>query len=113
MFPRFPVALLRSLFGDLYAVEWIFLEAADFGALAKRKRLYCVLALRRVLRLKRPLSDLAVHVATQFVERCGWRLLFCLGGADDGFSKAVAARADEYMKVFGDVDSVYDLDQLP
>ena len=44
--PRFPVALVKSLFGDLYAIDWIILDAMDLGAPARRRRLYAVMTLR-------------------------------------------------------------------
>ena len=43
--PRFPVALLLSLFGDLYAIDWVILDAKDMGAPACRRRLYVVMTL--------------------------------------------------------------------
>ena len=37
-----------------------------------------------------------------------------MSGVDDGFSKSVAARANEYLEeIIGDRDGVYDLGQLP
>ena len=60
--PRFPVALLLSLFGDLYVVDWIILDAKDLGAPARRRRLYVVMTLRGKLRLVRPLPDLAADI---------------------------------------------------
>ena len=73
---RFPISLIRSLFEDLYEVDWTHLEAASFGAPCKRKRLYCVLTLRRVVHLDRPLSDISSLVNTHFVTRTAWRYLF-------------------------------------
>ena len=110
---RFPVKLVESLLGDLYAVEWIHLEAADFGAPCKRKRLYCVLTLRRVARLARPLLDLLEVVQHLFPERRSWDSLFCLEGVDDGMSIPVRRRAEGHSKHFSFTSGIYDLDQLP
>ena len=60
--PRFPVALLLSLFGDLYEVDLVILDAKDIGAPARRRRLYVVMTLRGKLRLTRPLADLVVVI---------------------------------------------------
>ena len=37
---RFPISLLGSVFGDMYAVDSVLPEAKDFGMAAKRRRLY-------------------------------------------------------------------------
>ena len=110
---RFPVKLLVSLLGDLYALEWVHLEAADFGAACRRKRLYCVLTLRRVAHLSRPLSELLDSLRGLFTERRSWESLFCLDRVDDGMSKPVLDRAAGYAKLFSGASGIYDLDQLP
>ena len=55
---RFPFALLLSLLGDLYAIDWVILDAKDMGAPARRRRLYVLMTLRGQLRLARPIADL-------------------------------------------------------
>ena len=111
--PRFPVALLMSLFGDLYAVDWVILDAKDIGAPARRRRLYVVMTLRGKLRLTRPLADLVAVIKRVYPVSRAWECLFCLSDADDCFSKPVAKRAKRYLLKFRDRDGAYDLDQLP
>ena len=111
--PRFPLSLVLSLFDDLYTVEHCVLEAADTGAPARRRRLYCVLTLRRVARLSRPFSELASLIGGAQWHDGNWLDLFCLDGVDETLSIPVAKRASEYLDVFGDTDAIYDLDQLP
>ena len=81
--PRFPVALLVSLFGDLYAIDWVILDAKDIGAPARRRRLYVVVTLRGKLRLTRPLADLVDVIKRIYPVTRTWESLFCLGGDDD------------------------------
>ena len=97
--PRFPVALLQSLFGDLYCVDHNILDAKDFGSAARRRRLYVVMTLRGKLMLSRPLSEISRWLQYFLPERRSWELLFCLDGIDDGFSKAVRKRSQEYLRV--------------
>ena len=110
---RFPVALLEAVFGDVYAIDWVVLEATDFGMHARRKRLYCVLTLRRVVKLDRPLGDLPEVVAAAGGVATSWESLFCLGGPDDAWSASIAKRADGYLEAFNDGSAIYDLDQTP
>ena len=70
--PRFPVALLLSLFGDLYSVDWVILDAKDIGAPARRRRFYVVMTLRGKLRLTRPLADLVGVIKRVFPVACAW-----------------------------------------
>ena len=44
---RFPVALLKSVFDDLYDISFACIDAGDFGAPCKRLRLYAIMCLRR------------------------------------------------------------------
>ena len=111
--PRFPVALLVSLFGDLYVIDHMICNAEKFGSPARRRRLYAVMTLRGVFVLSRPLSEAVGWIRDAFPHRRSWEMLFCLDGADDGFSAAVRKRSREYLKVFRDRASAYDLDQLP
>ena len=111
--PRFPVALLVSLFGDLYSLDWVILDAKDIGAPARRRRLYVVMTLRGKLKLTRPLADLVGIIKRTFTVARTWESLFCLDGIDDCFSKTVAKRAKGYLRKFRDRDGAYDLDQLP
>lgn len=110
---RFRVALLRSLFEDLHAIDFIILDAKDCGSPAQRRRLYAVMTLWGKLILSRPLAEVSRFLREVLPERRSWELLFCLDGADDGFSTAVRKRAHEYSRVFCDRASAYDLDQLP
>ena len=111
--PRFPIALLTSLFGDMYLLDHVIVDAKDFQSPARRRRLYVVMTLRGKLCLAQPLSNLAAALRTSLPDKLSWELLFCLEGADDGFSVPVSKRAREYLRVFGDRHGVYDLDQLP
>ena len=111
--PRFPISLIRSLFADMYAIDFIILDAVDLGAPARRRRLYVVLTLRGRLVLTRSLAELREHIARILVVRRPWTDVFFLTGPDDGFSTSVARRASGYVRVFGDELGVYDLDQLP
>ena len=111
--PRFPISLLQSLFGDIYHMDWALLEACSFGAPGRRRRLYVILTLKGKLKLSRSVSELVAAVDGHFVARRSWEILFCLPGSDDGFSKAVRRRSREYLRVFKDKLSIYDLDQLP
>ena len=94
--PRFPVALLVSLFGDLYSIDWVVLDAKDLGAPARRRRLYVVMTLRGKLMLNRPLVELIDVIKRIYPVTRAWEGLFCLDGADDCFSKPVAKRAKRY-----------------
>ena len=111
--PRFPIALLLSLFGDIYHIEHVIINATDFGSPARRRRLYAVMTLRGKLCLTRPLASLIAALRVAPPDTLSWESLFCLEGADDGFSIPVAKRARQYIRVFGDRLGVYDLDQLP
>ena len=95
--PRFPIALLLLLFGDLYSVDWVILDAKDLGAPARRRRLYdVVMTLRGKLMIKRPLTELVNVIKRIYTVTRAWEGLFCLDGADDCFSKPVARRAKRY-----------------
>ena len=83
--PRFPVALLQSLFEDLYTLDHIVLDAQDLGSPARRRRLYVVMTLRGKLQLSRPLAEISRWLCDVLPEKRSWEILFCLGGADDGF----------------------------
>ena len=111
--PSFPLALLESVFGDMYSLDSLIFDATDFGSPARRRRLYVVMTLRGKLVLGRPLSELMGVLRSIFVARRSWGDLFCLDGADDCFTAAVARRAAGYMRRFGDRNGVSDLDQLP
>ena len=56
--PRFPIALLVSLYGDMYSLEHIIIDAKDFESPARRRRLYVVMFLRGKLCLSQPLANL-------------------------------------------------------
>ena len=111
--PRFPVALLISLLGDMYLLDHVIIDAKGFEYPARRGRLYVVMTLRGKLCLSQPLANLVTTLRNALPDKLSWELLFCLEGADDGFSVPVAKRAREYLQVFGDGQGVYDLDQLP
>ena len=111
--PRFPLGLLSSHLGDLYDVDHTIIDAECLGSPARRKRLYAVLTLRGKTILTKPLEDFSRMVKETFRARLSWDVLFCLDGADDGFSMPVQKRAREYMRVFKNQEGVYDLDQLP
>ena len=110
--PRFPVALLKSLFEDMYWFDFVILDAKDLGSPARRRRLYVVMTLRGRLALTRSLADIGAILKDTFLDKPGWDVLFCLPGADDGFSAAVQRRARDYLRVFRDRSAAYDLDQL-
>ena len=55
---RFPLALLRSLFADLYALWPIVLDPTALGWPVRRKCRYVLMTLRRVAVLDRPAVEL-------------------------------------------------------
>ena len=67
--PRFPMTLLDSLFSDMYALDHVIIDAKDFGAPARRRRLYVVMTLRGKLCLSRPLADLVGFLRTALPEK--------------------------------------------
>ena len=77
---RFPTDLLHSFFGDLHAIDGVFFEAKDLGALARRLRLYVVMTLRGKLALSRPLADFVRVARDVFVARRSWETCFLLKG---------------------------------
>ena len=105
--PRFPIALLKSFFEDLYSIDHIIIDAKDFGSPCRRRRLYVVMTLRGRLCLSQPLAGLVTTLRTALPDKRSWELLFCMSGADDGFSLAVRKRARDYLRVFCDRDGVY------
>ena len=111
--PRFPIALWISLFGDMSSLEYIIIDAKDFEYPARRRRLYVVMSIRGKLCLSQPLSDFVTMLRSALPCKRSWESLFCLEGADDGFSLPVSRRAREYLRVFGGRHGVYDLDQHP
>ena len=62
--PRFPIALLKSLFEDLYLLDYIIIDAKDFGSPCPRWRLYVVMTLRGQLCLSQPLTGLVSTLRT-------------------------------------------------
>ena len=108
--PRFPIALLVSLFGDMYSLDYVIIDAKDFESPARRRRLYVVMTLCGRLCLSQPLLNLVTMLRSALPCKRSWESLFCLEGADDGFSLPVSKRAREYLRVFDDRHGVYDSD---
>ena len=107
------MALLKCLFEDIYDIQHVTLDAVFFALPVHRRRLYCVLTLRGHAALTRPLRELP-EVAKQVFPPGGCaRTLFSLPGIDDCMSAPVLQRADQYIRTFGEIGAVYDLDQLP
>ena len=73
--PRFPPTLLNTVFGDMYDMQWIILDATRFGSPGRRRRLYVVLALRGKLQLNRGLDELSNTIDELFTERRSWEAL--------------------------------------
>ena len=81
---RCSIALLVSLFGDLYTLDHFIIDK-DFESPARRRRLYVVMTLRGKLCLWQPLANLVTTLRNALPCKRSWELLFCLKGADDGF----------------------------
>ena len=78
--PRFPIAFLVSLFGDMYSIDHIIIDDKDFESPARRRRLYVVMTLRGKLCLSQPLANLVTILRSALPSKRSWDLLFFSGG---------------------------------
>ena len=111
--PRFPITLLESMFGDLYDIDDSVIGASRLGGPCERKRLYCILSLRRHIVISRPLSDLLDYIGSSMDCGLGASDLVFEPGAGLTFSASALRYRAGYDELFGYDGGFYDLTQNP
>ena len=110
---KYPVALLVSLFGDIYDISDAVIDACELGAPSRRLRLYCVMCLKRHMRLQRPLCDLVDVLGLVKGDRLSAQDLLFSHGPAMHLSPSASSYKKCYVKTFGFPDGFYDLSQNP
>ena len=110
---KYPVALLVSLFGDIYDISDAVIDACELGAPSRRLRLYCVMCLKRHMRLQRPLCDLVDVLGLVKGDRLSAQDLLFSHGPAVHLSPSASSYKKCYVKTFGFSEGFYDLSQNP
>ena len=110
---RFPVGLLRLLLDDLCCIEHVVLDAAETGGPAHRRRLYCVMTLRRHVCMTRALGDFNSIMPRPGIGNLSASDLIL----DTSYNCELSVSARRYKadceNIYGYVDGLYDLSQNP
>ena len=102
----------RQFLGDLYDIDPLVLDPTDFGWCARRKQRYCILLLKRIAPLDRPVCELLDALRATFQSGPG-STPFWTQAEPLVLIGSYAHHAQGYVSRYTDLSGIFDVAQSP